>query len=120
MRNYNESENYIDEMNKHKKPFILFKWIYKPCGKSPVESEGYFLGYYFYFRSKWDFSEIEFAKTKEDWEDTSNENIVHFYVKKYKTEYAGGWIKKRYAKHLIYKGCLLFLLYKLGIKKHQH
>jgi len=98
----------------------IFKWIYRPSGKSPVQADGYFLGYYFYFRSKWDFSEIEFAKTEEEWKDTTSDCVIHFYVKKYKSEYEGGWISNKKAKRLIYKGCLLFILYKLGIKKHQH
>lgn len=31
----------------------IFKWEYKPSGNCPVQAEGWFLNYYFYFRARW-------------------------------------------------------------------
>jgi hypothetical protein len=46
----------------------LIKWKYKPNGWCPVQAEGWFLGTYFYFRSRWDQVTIEFCSTEEDWD----------------------------------------------------
>jgi hypothetical protein len=96
---------------------IFFKWIYKPNGKSPVQADGRFLGYYFYFRSKWDLSTIDFYKNKEDWENLYP-SVLYLEVKKHRP-FIAGFISNKEAKRLIYKGCFLFFIYKLVIKKHQ-
>ena len=77
------------------------KWIYKPSGLCPVQAEGYFLGHYFYFRSRWESAWIEFAKTQEDWEA---DNCTRRYkLKSYPAPHAG-YISEKEATWLIYKG----------------
>ena len=39
----------------------MIKWIYKPSGLCPVQSEGYFWDRYFYFRARYSTITIEFA-----------------------------------------------------------
>ena len=46
----------------------FFEWIYKPNGNCPVQAEGYFLGYFFYFRARHEFATIEFYNKKEDFD----------------------------------------------------
>lgn len=84
----------------------IFKWIYPPSGYCPVQAEGYFLGVYFYFRSRWSEAIIEFSKSELDWE---KDDIMKTYVL-YHTNFAqAGHLNHNYAKWLIYKGCLKFL-----------
>lgn len=77
----------------------LFKWIYEPIGNCPVQAEGYFLGYYFYFRSRHTQATIKFYK---------DDNYKSFILKTTPSHRAG-WLSKRYCKWLIFKGCFLFL-----------
>jgi hypothetical protein len=86
---------------------MILKWIYKPSGNCPVQAEGHFLGYYFYFRSRWDSARIEFSKTAEDWEE--NRIIRRYYLGSFPAAEAG-WISTKLAIRLIYKGLLLFLI----------
>ncbi len=85
---------------------MLLKWKYKPTGNCPVQAEGWFLGYYFYFRSRWETASIEFSKTEKDWD----ENIIsrRYYLAGFPSA-AAGWISEKEAIRLIYKGLLLFL-----------
>ena len=84
----------------------MIKWKYKPSGFFPIQSEGYFLGYYFYFRSRWQTATIEFSKTKEGWEN----DLIHArYVLASTPEYEAGFMDKRKCIFLIYLGCFLFL-----------
>lgn len=85
----------------------IFKWKYEPSGVCPVQAEGWFLGKYFYFRSRWSTSTIEFAKSELDW---MNDNILRHYDLKTTAPYEAGWLSQRKCKMLIYLGCLLFLL----------
>jgi hypothetical protein len=85
---------------------MIIKWKYKPTGFFPIQSEGYFLGYYFYFRSRWETATIEFSKTKEGWDN----DLIHArYVLANTPEYKAGCMDKRKCLFLIYLGCLLFL-----------
>lgn len=87
----------------------FFKWEYKPSGNCPVQAEGWFLGYYFYFRARWSSATIEFYKDKGDFE---LDIIKKSFVLKQTAKYKAGWISKTLCKWLIYKGCLFFLLHK--------
>jgi len=88
----------------------LFKWEYKPSGNCPVQANGWFLGYYFYFRARWSLATIKFYKDKGDYEI----DIIEAYFELKKTEnYLAGWLPKSKCKWLIYKGCFLFLLNQL-------
>jgi hypothetical protein len=89
----------------------FFKWIYKPNGNCPVQSEGWFLGYYFYFRARWSTATIEFYRDKWDFELLNNP--VAEYDLKETEEYKAGWLSKRICTFLIYKGCLKFLVKRL-------
>ena len=39
----------------------MIKWVYKPTGVAPVQSEGFFWDSYFYFRARYSTITIEFA-----------------------------------------------------------
>lgn len=85
----------------------MIKWIYKPGGHCPVQAEGYFLGYYFYFRSRWDKATIEFAKSEDDW----NKDIIMRRYLLWKTaDYEAGYLNYNFSKLLIYFGCFKFFL----------
>ena len=94
----------------------IFKWIYKPSGLSPVQADGIFLGYYFYFRSRHELSTIDFYKNKEDWENL-HPSVLYLEVKKNYYQYMAGYISRRLAKWLIFKGCLMFLIWRILTKK---
>lgn len=86
---------------------MILKWKHKPWGNCPVQAEGWFLGYYFYFRSRWEFARIDFSKTEEDW--WKDQIHKEYYLAGFPSPSAG-WISKRQATLLIYKGLLMFLL----------
>ena len=54
----------------------IFRWIYKPSGNCPVQAEGYFLGYFFYFRARHEFATIEFYNKKEDFDSDAWTNPI--------------------------------------------
>jgi hypothetical protein len=83
----------------------MIKWIYKPNGNCPVQSEGYFLGKYFYFRARWNYVKIEFANSEDDW----HKNIYKSFLVHKTGEYEAGHLKKWFCRLLIYKGCLMYL-----------
>ena len=83
----------------------IIKWDYKPSGMCPVQAEGYFLGYYFYFRARWSTATIEFARSREDWD--SNNIFKDYRLKTYKG-WEAGYISRKEALLLIYKGLLMF------------
>ena len=84
----------------------MIKWKHKPSGNCPVQAEGWFLGYYFYFRARYETATIEFSKTEAGWEN----DLIHArYVLTTTEEFAAGWLPKWKCKLLIYKGCLHFL-----------
>ena len=84
----------------------MLKWKYKPSGNCPVQAEGHFLGYHFYFRSRGESARIEFSKSEEDWEN--NEIYRAYHLKSFPAPMAG-WVSKRKATWMVYKGLLLFL-----------
>ena len=95
----------------------MIKWIYKPSGACPVQAEGYFLGHYFYFRSRGSAARIDFAKTEECWE--KDNLIASFDLYHTESLVGAGWLDKKFCVWLIYKGCLKFswfILKRLVIK----
>jgi hypothetical protein len=84
----------------------MIKWKYKPSGLCPVQAEGWFLGYYFYFRSRWDNANIQFSKSEYAWER-------HFLIAKYNLlntdMYEAGYLPKWKCRLLINIGCFLFI-----------
>ena len=90
----------------------MIKWKYKPAGNCPVQAEGWFLGYYFYFRARWSQAVIEFSLTEVGWK---NDLIHACYVLTTTEEYAAGWLPHWKCRLLIWKGCLKFLF-----KRNKH
>lgn len=84
----------------------IIKWKYKPAGNCPVEAEGWFLGYFFYFRARGEQATIEFASSEDAFDRNS---ITAMYVLIKTDEYMAGWLPKWKCKLLIYKGFLKFL-----------
>lgn len=85
----------------------MFKWKYKPCGICPVQAEGWFLGFYFYFRARGSYVTIDFSKTEERWVEGNNrKSFVLLQLDWPEAGYLSFW-KSRL---LVYWGCLLFLL----------
>jgi hypothetical protein len=84
----------------------MIKWKYKPMGNCPVQAEGWFIGYYFYFRARYSQVTIEFSKTEAGWE---NELMHARYILATEPDPMAGWIPKWKCRLLINLGCLLFL-----------
>lgn len=83
----------------------MIKWKYKPSGNCPVQAEGHFLGYYFYFRARHSEAVIEFSKTEAGWD---NELIHARYILATVPDPSAGWMPKWKCRLLINLGCLLF------------
>ena len=83
----------------------MIKWIYKPSGNCPVQSEGWFLGHYFYFRARGEQATIEFSEVEGGPE-------VAYYILTKTEPYMAGWLPKWICKLLIWKGCLKFMIRK--------
>ena len=84
----------------------MIKWKRKLQGNCPVQAEGYFMGYYFYFRSRYSQATIEFSKTEAGWE---NELIHARYVLiDMEDDYTAGYLPKWVCRLLIWKGCIKF------------
>lgn len=87
---------------------LMITWKDEPHSVCPVQAEGFFLGYFFYFRSRYETSKIMFLEKEEDWDD---QLIVKEYVLyRFKDLYAAGYIKHSKARRLIYWGCFKFLI----------
>jgi len=83
----------------------MIKWKYKPNGNCPVQADGWFLGYYFYFRARWNTATIEFSKTEAGWDN----DLIHArYTLLHTLPLAAGWLPKWKCRLLINLGCLLF------------
>jgi hypothetical protein len=79
----------------------MIKWLYKPSGACPVQAEGYFLGYWFYFRSRGTQATILFSKIKEDY---LGKNHYKYYVLWEGSWPDAGWLNHNKCKQLICKG----------------
>lgn len=87
----------------------MIKWKSKPHGYCPIQAEGYFMGYYFYFRSRWSTATIEFSKTEAGWDN----DLIHArYVLATIDSPEAGWLPKWLCRVLIWIGCLRFLFNK--------
>lgn len=84
----------------------MIKWKRKPNGACPVQAEGYFMGYYFYFRARWSKATIEFSKTEAGWE---NELIHARYSLATIDDHTAGWLPHWICRLLIWKGCCMFI-----------
>lgn len=79
----------------------MIKWLYKPSGQCPVQAEGYYLGYWFYFRSRGERAIIVFSKTEEDY----NRRRIHKCYILWKGNWPdAGWLDHNKCKQLICKG----------------
>lgn len=92
---------------------LVIKWKNEPNGYCPVQAEGWFIGYYFYFRSRYETAKIEFSKSPYDL-DTKYWD-VNYITKEYvlyksKDLFEAGYIKHSKARRLIYWGCFKFLI----------
>lgn len=85
----------------------LIKWKCKPSGNCPVQAEGYFINYYFYFRARHEQAIIQFSKTEAGWEN----DLIHAQYHLLQTEglYAAGYLPKWKCRLLIWVGCFRFM-----------
>ena len=85
----------------------MIKWKRKPHGNCPVQAEGWFLGYYFYFRSRGSKTTMEFSKTEAGWEN----ELIHarYTLLDLKDGYSAGWLPKWICRLLIWEGCCMFM-----------
>jgi len=85
----------------------MIQWKHKPSGACPVQSEGYFLGYYFYFRARYDKAVIEFSLTEPGWEN----DMIHgrYVLWTTRSLYGAGWLPKWFCRMLVWWGCVRFL-----------
>ena len=94
----------------------MITWIKKPYGQAPTQAEGWFLGYYFYFRSRWDIASIQFAKNQDYWYDIDNGIIKEYILLKTKKHNGASYISYKHAMFLIIKACIKFCYYLLKKK----
>lgn len=91
----------------------MIKWYYKPSGNCPVQAEGWFMGKYFYFRSRGERAYIEFYNSKVVFDAVFDglfiEPITRIVVHTTE-EHMAGWLSHRFCTFLVYKGCFKFLL----------
>jgi len=90
----------------------MIKWLSKPNKKYQIQAEGYFLGRYFYFRSKFNASIIEFSNHKNHY----NYHLEKCYVLHVNNDYEAEYLNLNFCKLLIYKGCFLFMLHLIKSK----
>jgi hypothetical protein len=86
----------------------MIKWLYKPIGNCPIQSEGVFLNHYFYFRARYSTVTIEFYPINQCME--KDKNLTVFILCKTSDIYKAGWLPKWKCLLLIYWGCLRFLI----------
>jgi hypothetical protein len=86
----------------------MIKWLSKPNGAAPVQAEGWFLGHYFYFRSRYDQAKIQFCRSQHDWDE--NYITKEYVLYSTKETYGASWLPYWFSVVLIYKGCFKFLL----------
>lgn len=88
----------------------MIKWKRKPSGLCPVQAEGYFLGYYFYFRARYNTAVLEFSKTEAGWDNC----LIHAHYTLWTTPnlYGAGYLNPLFCRVLIWIGCIKFLFKK--------
>lgn len=82
----------------------IIEWFYKPRGFCPIQSEGKFMGNYFFFESRGDIAKISFSP---DYYGKDLENSIDIVLKKFKNGEAS-WIPHEYSELLIRLGFLIF------------
>lgn len=92
----------------------LIKWKYKPSGLCPVQSEGWFMNKYFYFRSRHSTARIEFANSRDDWYD--DKVIKKYTLYTTKDPFSAGYFSERFCLILVYIGFFKFLLYNIKLR----
>ena len=65
----------------------MIKWLSKPHKKYQIQAEGYFLGRYFYFRSKFNASVIEFSNHKNHYDYHLEKSYLLHVNNDYEAEY---------------------------------
>lgn len=85
----------------------MIHWTLRPSGHCPVQAEGTFLGYYFYFRSRGNKAFIEFCFSEQDWEVDHVYQFYHLWTTKHPK---AGWLPHWFCTALVHWGCLRFLL----------
>lgn len=83
----------------------MIKWLYKPSGQVPVQAEGYYLGYWFYFRSRGSKADIIFSKKEEDY---WAKDAYKYYILWKGIWPNAGWLNHDKCKQLICKGLRRF------------
>ena len=85
----------------------MIDWKTKPNGNCPVQADGYFLGYYFYFRARGFRATIEFSLTEAGWHN----DLIHGRYNLWETRdpYSAGWLPTWFCELLVYWGCVRFL-----------
>ncbi len=85
----------------------MIKWKHKLGGNCPVQAEGYFMDYYFYFRARGNSVTMEFSKTEAGWDN----NLIHahYVLLDMEDNYAAGWLPKWVCWLLVWKGCIKFM-----------
>lgn len=73
----------------------FFKWVHKPSGNFPVQAEGYFLNYFFYFRARNQLATIEFYNKKEDFDSDDWTNPIVDIILKSTSKHKAGWTSKK-------------------------
>lgn len=84
------------------------KWIYPPTGNCPVQAEGWFMGYYFYFRSRGTTARIDFSPTEADWD--KDIILARYELWHTKVEGYAGWLSHWFCRVLIWWGCLRWMI----------
>ena len=92
---------------------MFIRWKYKPEGACPIQAEGWFMGYYFYFRSRYESATIDFARHEAGWYD--REIIASYTLYKTK-DFEASWLDYKKCERLIWWGCLKFL-FKIKFKR---
>lgn len=89
------------------------RWRYKPHGLCLVQAEGFFLGYYFYFRGRYETLKIEFARSRADWWDNK---LLASYDLRRTAPYEAGYYPEDKCMRLIYKGFIFFFFNRIKSK----
>ena len=84
---------------------MMIKWKYLPSGNCPVQAEGHFMGYYFYFRSRGEMARIDFSLTEAGWDN----DLIHARYVLWRTkDHHAGWLPHWFCRVLIWWGCARF------------
>lgn len=91
----------------------IFQWVYKPSGNCPIQAEGYFLGYFFYFRARHELATMDFYNDRGDFDNNAFAKPIAYIIVKTDDDYEAGWLSKKECTFLVFKGCFMFILNKI-------